>query len=205
MSGGCRAGVRRIFGKGREKGRKANRRAVAACLSALVLAGCENAIRPDQDPDTYDSASRGQSYLPPTGSVLGDGGLFDIFGSGKKDTGGGSGIGVNNFLWRATLDTLSFMPLASADPFGGVIITDWYAPPESPNERFKMNVYILGRELRADGVRVAVFRQNRAAAGQAADGWVDAQVSEQTAANLENEILTRARQLRFATRAETGR
>jgi hypothetical protein len=87
------------------------------------------------------------------------------------------------------------MPLSSADPFGGVIITDWYAPPETPEERFKMNIYILGRELRADGLRVAVFRQNRAGEGR----WADAAVAPETAINLENQILTRARQLRIAT------
>jgi len=85
------------------------------------------------------------------------------------------------------------MPLVSADPFGGVIITDWYTPPQSPNERFKINVFILGRTLRADGVRAAVFRQQMAAAG-----WVDAPVAGSTATDLENAILVRARQLRIA-------
>ena len=73
---------------------------------------------------------------------------------------------MNAFLWRASLDTIAFMPLASADPFGGVIITDWYAPPETPDERFKVNIYILGRILRADGLKVSVFRQTRDAGGQ---------------------------------------
>jgi Domain of unknown function (DUF3576) len=105
------------------------------------------------------------------------------------------GVGVNSYLWRATLDTVSFMPLASADPFGGVIITDWYSPAESPAERFKMNVFILSRELRADGVRATVFRQKRDPSGQ----WVDAAVEPQTGIDLENAILTRARQLRLST------
>jgi hypothetical protein len=87
------------------------------------------------------------------------------------------------------------MPLASADPFGGVIITDWYSPPETPDERFKMNIYILGRELRADGLRVAVFRQNHATDGR----WIDAAIKPETGIDLENQILTRARQLRIAT------
>ena len=108
------------------------------------------------------------------------------------------GIGVNGYLWRASLDTLSFVPLASADPFGGVIITDWYTPPETPAERFKMNVYILGRQLRADGIKVAVFRQSRTG-----NDWVDATVIATTSVNLENEILNRARQLRFAARTDT--
>ena len=66
-------------------------------------------------------------------------------------------IGVNSYLWRATLDTLAFMPLASADPYGGTIITDWYVNPEKPDERFKCTVYILDSRLRADGLKVSVF------------------------------------------------
>ena len=104
-------------------------------------------------------------------------------------------LGVNSYLWHASLDTLSFMPLASADPFGGVIITDWYTPPETPNERFKLNVYILDRQLRADGIKATVFRQSHAPDGR----WVDMTVDPKTATDLENAILTRARQLRVNT------
>ncbi len=106
-----------------------------------------------------------------------------------------AGIGVNAFLWRASLDTLSFMPLASADPFGGVIITDWYANPEKPDERFKATVYILDTRLRADGVSVTVFKQVKDSAG----GWSNAPVSGQTDVDVENAILTRARQLKLST------
>ena len=84
------------------------------------------------------------------------------------------------------------MPVNSADPFGGVIITDWYSASESPNERFKLNVYILGRALRADGVRVAVFRQILGAEG----GWRDVDIGDGPATKIEDSILTRARQLR---------
>ena len=90
---------------------------------------------------------------------------------------------------------MSFMPLTSADPFGGVIITDWYSPPESPNERFKVDTLILGRQLRSDGVRVSVFRQ-RLVDGQ---GWVSSEVEDGTAAKLEGAILSRARELRIAS------
>ena len=79
------------------------------------------------------------------------------------------------------------------DAFGGVIITDWYAPPETPDHRFKANIYILDRRLRADGIRVALFHQRRDGAGQ----WVEAQVNDKTATKLEDAILTRARQLRI--------
>ena len=101
-------------------------------------------------------------------------------------------LGVNYYLWRASLDTLSFMPLASADPYGGLIITDWYANPEKADERFKATVYILDTRLRADGLNVALSKQNRAADGQ----WRDAPTSPQTETDIENAILTRARQLR---------
>ena len=113
----------------------------------------------------------------------------------SSQSGGKVTFGVNSYLWHASLDTLSFMPLASADPFGGVIITNWYSAPESPNERMKVTVYILSRGLRADGLKVAAFRQTRAAGG----GWVDAQVNPDTAAKLEDAILTRARELRLAS------
>ncbi len=123
-------------------------------------------------------------------SIFGEGGLT-LFGGGEED--GGVGVGVNSFLWRGSLDTISFMPLSSADPFGGVIITDWYTPAETPRERFKVNLYILDQQLRADGVRAAVFRQRRD--GNA--GWIDAPVDAKTATDLENAILARARQLRI--------
>jgi hypothetical protein len=117
------------------------------------------------------------------------------------DTGGATTIsgartlGVNSYMWHATLDTLSFVPLASADPFGGVVITDWYSPPQTPGERMKVTVYILDRSLRADGLKVAVFRQTKDAAGS----WADAAVAGETSTRLEDAILTRARELRLAS------
>ena len=123
--------------------------------------------------------------------------LTSLFSDNKKGGGGGgiAGVAVNSYLWHASLDTMSFMPIASADPFGGTIITDWYSPHGAPNERFKVNIFILNRELRADGVRVTVFRQVRDANGQ----WTDAPVDPKTDRDLENSILTRARQIRLST------
>ena len=129
-----------------------------------------------------------------SGTLFGPGGLFGSKEE-KKDAGGGTGVAVNAFLWRASLDTINFIPLVQADPFGGVIITDWYTPQEQPNERMKVQITILDRELRADGVRVSVFKQQTNAKG---GGWVDAQVDPQTNTDIENAILTRARQLRIA-------
>jgi hypothetical protein len=120
-------------------------------------------------------------------------------GTTITSTSGKVTLGVNQYLWHASLDTLRFMPLQSADPFGGVIITEWYSAPELPNERMRVTVYILDRNLRADGLKIAVFRQTHAA-----DGWVDAQVNAETATKLEDAILTRARELRLASQAPGG-
>ena len=127
-----------------------------------------------------------------------------IFGSGTANTSTASSadlgpeengaLGVNAYLWRASLDTLSFLPLSSADPYGGVIITDWYANPEKKDERMKATVYILDTRLRADGVSAAVFRETLT------NGvWTPASVSPETNVALENAILSKARQLRLGS------
>ncbi|HUQ13242.1 MAG TPA: DUF3576 domain-containing protein [Novosphingobium sp.] len=100
-------------------------------------------------------------------------------------------IGVNSYLWRASLETLSFMPLLQTDSAGGVIVTDWYANPKNPGERVKVTVSILDQDLRADAVRVAASRQ----VAQAGN-WVDAPVQAATVQKLEDIILTKARDLR---------
>ncbi|RIV83491.1 DUF3576 domain-containing protein [Aurantiacibacter xanthus] len=100
-------------------------------------------------------------------------------------------IGVNSYLWRASLETLSFMPLTQADSAGGVIVTDWYANPSSPEERVKLSVTILDQDLRADALRVAASRQ------VLRDGtWIEAPVQAATVQRLEDIILTKARDLR---------
>ena len=89
-------------------------------------------------------------------------------GSAPRSAVAPNAIGVNSYLWRATLDTLAFMPLASADPYGGVVITDWYSDPQKPDERFKCTVYILDTRLRGDGLKVTVFKEVSNGQG----GWV---------------------------------
>jgi hypothetical protein len=106
---------------------------------------------------------------------------------------------VNTYLWQASLESLDFMPLAQADSAGGVIITDWYAPAETPEERFKITVYILDAALRADALKVAVFRQV-----DGSKGWADAPVDKATASGLEDNILTRARELRLAATGDAS-
>ncbi len=164
-------------------------------LSLTLLSGCESmqteAVYPEKVPGTknkYDPkpSANGQ----PQETIFGPGGLFST-DRPKQDNGSGGGIGVNSFLWRASLDTLSFMPLASADPFGGVIITDWYSPPSTPDERFKATIYILDRRLRADGLKASLFHQRREG-----NEWRNVPVARKTVTQLEDTILTRARELR---------
>ena len=100
-------------------------------------------------------------------------------------------IGINSYLWRAALDTVSFMPLVQTDSNGGVIVTDWYANPNSPGERMKLTVTILDQDLRADALRVAASRQV-----QQGGGWIDVPVQAATVQKLEDIILTKARDLR---------
>jgi uncharacterized protein DUF3576 len=129
---------------------------------------------------------------PPAPELAGNAPL--ALGSGtapKPDKAEQAALGVNAYLWRGALDTLSFMPLASADPFGGVIITDWWQPQATPDERFKATAYVLGRQLRADAIRVSIFRQV-----QQNGQWIDAPVSQTTTGEIESKVLARARELR---------
>ncbi|MEQ9326086.1 MAG: DUF3576 domain-containing protein [Rhodospirillales bacterium] len=176
----------------------------AIAVASLTMAACDS-IQSEGDypreklPGEIDTGGN-YSDSDQRGSLFGANGISGLFGGGTAEgSGGGGGIGVNAYLWRASLDTLTFMPLSSADPFGGVIITDWYSPPETPAERFKMNVYILGGQLRSDGVRVAVFRQTRDRTGS----WLDSRVDQNTNSQLENQILAHARELRSRTLSQT--
>ena len=165
----------------------------ALLLLPPVLTSCSGTPEVDSTNYPMDSreSQRAAREARGSGSIFGKDGLI-LFGKKKEDTPAGNGVAVNSFLWRASLDTLSFMPLSAADPFGGVIITDWYSPPETPDRRFKANAYILDRDLRADGIRVTLFQQRRDATGT----WMDTAVDDKTATDLEDTILTRARQLR---------
>ncbi len=181
------------------------------CSLCLLLSACANGVRvlsTDEFCAECQGESQSEAQLPNSATrtrTLQRGeedknSLFDLSISSRRSendgagSGGGSGIGVNSYLWRASLDTLSFIPLESADPFGGVIISDWYAPPEAANERFKVTVYILDRQLRADGLRATVFKQIL----DPQRGWVNTEVGSSVPIELENAILTRAREIRLA-------
>jgi hypothetical protein len=152
-------------------------------IAALALSAC-SMFRGDDSPAGQSRADDNR-----------DRGGVSIFGGGGNSgrAQAEAGIGVNSYLWRASLDTLNFMPLASADPFGGVIITEWYSDPTTPAERFKATVYILDTNLRADALNVSIFRQQ-----QVGGQWADAAVDPETEIQIENAILTRARQLRLS-------
>ena len=172
-------------------------RLMLVCFICVTLAGC-GLVETKASYPTRPEASGSNDIVysdQERDTIFGKGrSLSDtIFGTDEdQDTAGASGIGVNSFLWRASLDTVSFLPLQSADPFGGVILTEWYEDPQTPGERFKINVYILDQQLRADGIRVAVFKQE--ASG---NNWRDVAVPDDMEQKIENTILTRARDLRL--------
>ena len=168
-----------------------------ALAMPLVLVACSSSRLVGNEEYGTDNAR--ERILRESGRNPRDAG-FVIFGTDRSQaeqgTGGPGGVSVNAYLWRATLETLSFMPLASADPAGGVIITDWYSPPSADSERFKAQAYVLGRQLRSDGVRVQVFRQV-----QRNGQWVDQPASSSTNSEMEDRVLARARELRSQTTA----
>lgn len=137
------------------------------------------------------SSTDGDIYAEPE-SIFGEDGLTFLGGGNKAKT-GEHVITVNSFLWRASLDTISFMPITSVDPFGGVILTDWYTAPQTPNERYKLNIFVLGSQLRSDAIKVSVFKE-RLQRGE----WKTADLDSAMARKIEDTILTRARELRVA-------
>jgi hypothetical protein len=158
--------------------------ALLACAGcALLLTSCGS----DEVAGPHRNAHQGREPGDTTAGGL------NLFGGGGK-TGPQDqteGLAVNAYLWRGALETLKFMPLASADPFGGVIITDWWTPPAAAGERFKATAYVVSRQLRTDGIRVSLFRQV-----QQNGQWVDASVDPSKPTELENMVLAKARELR---------
>ena len=149
----------------------------------------------------YSSADRKELALRDAENRLSTGGgLFsndgiDLFGGDdeKNSRGFGSvGMPINPYLWSASLETLSFMPLSSADPFGGTIFTDWYTSDLNENERCKINVFINGAELKTQNLRVAsfceIFKNNK---------WVGVKTNNEDNIGLENAILNKAKKLKL--------
>ncbi|MGF1553105.1 MAG: DUF3576 domain-containing protein [Paracoccaceae bacterium] len=188
------------------------RTATIAILLAALAAGCgdrdlsagEDAV--DTEISQAGRAPQYRRYAGPgvfgtDGVRVGSGAdnpLGRLLGSGEAAEDGGS-LPVNRFLWRGALDTLSFLPLASTDPFTGVIATDWGATPEAPGERLKVTAYLMDGTLSASALRVAVFREVRGENG----AWLPANVDPATPRRIEDAILTRARQIRLAEAGAT--
>lgn len=168
---------------------------LATLFSPLLLTACgelsktNDVITPNDEEYPQADIDRNRQRL---GKLGGEEGITLGGAEDDEGTGGNNPLGVNSFLWRATLDTLAFLPLSSPDPFGGVITTDWYEDPEARGERFKANALILDRNLRASSLKITVFRQTRNKAGQ----WEDAPVDASMGRKLEDTVLTRARQMR---------
>ena len=162
---------------------------VALVTALLSLSACSGVKTSNADINNYQNSGLPQGQTGADSSSFGW-----VIGKGSSSNSQATQIQVNAYLWRATLDTLSFMPMVSADPFGGVIITDWYSPAGTPGERFKANAYILSKQLTANAIQVSVFHQV-----QTGTGWVDAPADPSLANGLEDRILARAADLQAAT------
>jgi len=156
-------------------------------LGALALAGCESSGSTRAYTGTVNNPGgpKATEAYRPTGPR-------SDFTQGSDTAQRAATVQVNRFAWRASLDTISFMPLASSDPYGGAIATDWYVTRANPNERLRVNILVSGPELRGDTVRVTVFRQERK--GGRGD-WANVAVDPSVAQNLESVIIQRAREL----------
>lgn len=158
-------------------------------LSLILLSSCSMDFTPKENQEAPMSREDARKY--DDGNILGDD--FLLFGgSNKYDPNKVGSMPVNPFLWKASLDVISFMPLASSDATGGVILTDWYTPGDKPNERIKLTISIRDRVLRADALKVVMNKQIRGKQG----GWVDATVDAALARDMEDLILTKARELK---------
>ncbi len=166
------------------------------CLTLLTVTACSTIEGEKKYPTGMerDGVDQGDIYSEKE-SIFGQDGL-SIFGDNEKEK-SGDVITVNSYLWRASLDTVSFMPLASVDPFGGVILTDWYSDADKPNERYKLNVFVIGSQLRSDAIRVSAFQQK-----QSRGQWKDVKIGTSVATKIEDAILTRARQIRIGQASE---
>jgi hypothetical protein len=188
--------ARKTFAK--KTSERSARLIVAAALVGL-LSACGSGDYSAKKDDTWAKPGPKSKYDPDAPAIFGEGGLSlnNIRSNvgGILDEGDGKDrLPVNKYLWQGALDTLSFLPLASTDPFTGVIATEWGSTPEAPGERFKVTAYILNSGLSGAALKVAVFREIQSGGGL----WIPGPVSADTARQIEDAILTRARQIRIA-------
>ena len=168
---------------------------VSALLVASILAGCGSDPEKPRPTGDIEPPPAPAEKAPP-----GDTGIFSWFGAGSSSGSTGlrpedrKGVAVNAYLWRASLDTLSFLPMEQTDPFGGVIKTGWWVPPSTPNERIRVFVVILDTRLRAEALRVSVFKEVKKPTGE----WEATSAQDpETVTKLENIILNKARALKI--------
>ena len=157
-------------------------------VSIVMLTSCSSIkTQPADEPPEPVSIITGKSG----GTKLSDIG----FGSSEQS---GTSLPVNAILWRAALDIASFVPLDDVDTFGGSIITEWHSQQDTPDQRLKLAIFVVGRELRSDAIRVKVYLQKHTD-----NLWVDAGRDTVLSRKLENLILSRARELRASMMAKT--
>ena len=155
--------------------------------TALLLSSCSGLkITPAEEPEE------------PVSIITGKSGGTKLSDFGSNDASSGDGLPVNALLWRAALDIASFVPLDDVDTFGGSIVTEWHRPKATPDQRLKLTMFVIGRELRSDAITVRAYIQNRIGSE-----WVDAGQDEALGRKLENLVLNRARELRAAATAKT--
>jgi hypothetical protein len=167
-----------------------------AALAIGLLAGCgSDPGREARDPVTGRLPTQAARQTPIDDPTHTEENIWTVLGLAKRDSerniGPQTGRAVSPVLWEAARDALGFAGFASEDPLTGVLVTNWYSPPGKPNERLRVSVFILSRALRSDSISVTVDRQERAPSG----AWTDTPVSTATVADLETEILLRARQI----------
>lgn len=163
----------------------------ATALCVAVVAGCANAKIEAPETNPTDMPKGPGLFSGESGNIL------EAFKGNKNSAETGGNIGVNIYLWRAALESVAFMPITQADSNGGVIVTDWYSNPAQPDERVRANVLILGKTLRADALKVSLFRQVREGGV-----WKDSAIAPATITALEDTILTKARAIKVQSRAK---
>lgn len=167
-------------------------RKILAIILSFTVFSCSGGTLSGFDSDGDFPKTAEEREIEKIGRITGDQGLV-IAGGGNKSSSATDGINVNSYLWRATLDTVHKLPIISADPFGGTILTDWHTLESGSKTRFKLNIFIIGSELRSDAIKVSAFKQKKNTRGD----WIDQTPSTQLAQEIENKILLKAREIKF--------
>ncbi|HLD95804.1 MAG TPA: DUF3576 domain-containing protein [Alphaproteobacteria bacterium] len=169
-----------------------NKKHTISLLILSFLTGCSSLKDEQEKAPEHSPKSRYDEKIESPGYLFGDD-FLSFGGSRKKTAGQGAGpSSVNTYLWKASLEALNLMPLQSADAVGGVLITEWYASTPSSQDKIKVCVFIKDYILRADALKVTVYKQVKDKSGH----WLSSSLDEVTARQIEDIILTKARDLR---------